>query len=214
MTKPILSAVVGTNAELIAEVARLYLKPGMSVIDLTYGRGVFWKTADLWGIELTKCDIAPQFQDVHRQDFTNLSGTLYDDDTYDVAVFDPPYMHGQGAKGAKSTIKASIADCYKNNDADQAPMNHTRIMADYYEPGMREAARVVKPGGQVWVKCKDEIEAGKQRWSHREVYEIAEKLGLKAKDLFMLVQTTTPAMRQEVQHHARKNHSILWVFEK
>jgi hypothetical protein len=64
------------------------------------------------------------------------------------------------------------------------------------------------------VKCKDEIESGKQCWSHIEILEEATKLGLYGKDLFILVPTSrTSSGRWKRQLHARKVHSYLWVFE-
>ena len=44
---------------------------------------------------------------------------------------------------------------------------------------------MLRPNGQVWVKCQDEIESGRQCWSHIEIRAIARKLGFKAKDLFI-----------------------------
>lgn len=38
--KPILTGVVGTNAELIAEVFKIYVPVGSVVADVTYGRGL------------------------------------------------------------------------------------------------------------------------------------------------------------------------------
>src|SRR5690606_5361610 len=42
----VLTALQGTNADLIERVAQIYLKPGMAVADVTYGKGVFWQKVD------------------------------------------------------------------------------------------------------------------------------------------------------------------------
>lgn len=74
--------------------------------------------------------------------------------------------HPRSARGSKSlTTKSSRSPLYRG--------------------GLREARRVLRPNGQVWVKCQDEIESGRQCWSHIEIRAIARKLGFKAKDLFI-----------------------------
>jgi hypothetical protein len=79
---------------------------------------------------------------------------------------------------------------------------------------MTEARRVLKPSGsQLWVKCKDEVSSGKQRWSHLELYQRALTLGFTARDLFVLVaKSPLLGYRWTTQIHARKTHSYLWVF--
>jgi hypothetical protein len=83
-----------------------------------------------------------------------------------------------------------------------------------YEKGMTEACRILKPGGLLLVKCQDEVESGRQRWSHLEIYEIAKRLGMAGHDLFVLVQKRNPMIQRANQKHARKNHSYLWIFKK
>ena len=45
--EPVYTCVQGTNADLIAAVARLYLKKGDRLADITFGRGVFWQKLNL-----------------------------------------------------------------------------------------------------------------------------------------------------------------------
>jgi hypothetical protein len=66
----------------------------------------------------------------------------------------------------------------------------------------------------LWVKCQDEVQSGKQCWSHIEIRGIAADLGLSAKDLFILVGTPRATRRHLRQQHARKTHSYLWIFER
>lgn len=198
-TAPVLTCCQGTNADLIASVARLYLKKGARIADLTYGRGVFWQQVDLSNYNFCKSDklTCPSTP----YDFGNLP---YDSESFDAVVFDPPYAHHAG--------NMRVESCYQN--ATTTYQHNHRDIIEGYRRGMKEAARILKPGGTAWVKCQDEIEAGKQRRSSIELFQIAQELGLLDQDLFVLMQETSPAIRHRDQHHARKNHSYLWVFRK
>lgn len=227
---PILTCVRGGNADLIAEVARLYLKKGMKVADITFGRGVFWKKVDFGKVDLAeffagditgpaKVDVRltsnghPFLALVNFYDFTK--DRLLPDDHYDAVVLDPPYMHG----GA--TVKKSIRRCYRNGGKSTKYVSHEAILGLYHS-GMIAAWRALKRGGTLWVKCQDEIESGKQKWSHVEILDLAGRrcaqtkgeVPFKAVDFFVLMQATTPARRLPYQLHARKNHSYLWIFKK
>jgi tRNA G10 N-methylase Trm11 len=188
----------GTNAQLIANVACLYLKDGMVIADVTYGRGNFWQK-----IDLTKYDFHASDQATCPEapyDFRHLP---YDDNTFDVLVLDPPYIsHTHGNKFISQ-------DTY--NNFSTAGMDHGDII-QMYSDGLKEAFRVVKPKGLVWVKCQDEM-SDKQRWSHIEILNLAETMRFKAEDLFIYVQSGKMPIRGK-QIHARKNHSYLWVFKK
>ena len=200
--KPVLTALVGGNDELIERVAKIYLKAGDKVADVTFGRGVFWKKIDLKYIVLNTSDLVTV--ENGKYDFRALP---YKDNEFDVVVLDPPYMHGSGS------VKPSLNKCYQNNSAATTSMSHEKII-DMYVEGALEARRILKKGGLLWVKCQDEIESGRQRWSHVEILALVEAIGFKAIDLFVLVSTAGPLMRRKYQLHARKNHSYLWIFKK
>ena len=197
MTAPVVSVVTGDNSDLIAEVARLYLKPEHRVADLTYGKGVFWRK--LPRVDVTGSDIIT----VPERPY-DLRSTPYEPASFDVVVLDPPYIHSPGDH---------TTDHRYQNAATTKGFLHADIRK-LYQDGMREAARIAKPGGQVWVKCKDQVQSSIQRWAHVEMLADAQALGLYGRDLFILVPTSrTPAGRWARQFHARKVHSYLWVFD-
>lgn len=187
-----LTARVGNNADLLVDCMKMYANFGDVIVDVTYGKGVFWQKIDLSLYDFKGTDLEGGV------DFKNLP---YGDASVDLLVLDPPYMHG----GA--TIKASINDCYRNQNTSHASV--IRL----YAGGILEAARVLKKKGRIFVKCQDEIESGKQRWSHLELMSILESFGFCALDLFVLQQKSVPAMRQKTQKTARKNHSFMIVAE-
>jgi len=184
----------------MAEVARLYLKDGSKVADITYGKGVFWKEIDqshfeLFASDLLTCSDCPY-------DFINLP---YNDKEFDIVVFDPPYCHNPGHM---------ITDKNYQNRATTRGFYHKDII-ELYRLGMTEGVRILKKNGFLWVKCKDEIESSQQQMSHIEIHDIAVKeLDLYVKDLFILMQKNRPVIQFKNQQHARKNHSYLWIFKK
>jgi hypothetical protein len=174
---------------------------------MTYGQGRFWRDVALDRYRFTSMDIDPIGQvqaDIRKLPFADAS--------FDIAVLDPPYVHNAGTRnphdyGATTTRY--------NGHATTAGMYNLDIMA-LYQAGMGEAFRVLNPeGGQLWVKCKDEVEREVQRWSHIRIYQMALELGFCARDLFVLTGMTAPQRWPgRVQRHARKLHSYLWVFAR
>lgn len=194
------AVVYGNNADLIAEVAKLYATNDPNIADLTYGKGVFWrKTPDL---RVLGSDMVTQPK--RPYDFRDLP---YADAAFDIAVLDPPYIHSPGKHQTDSRYQ---------NAATTKGMLWRDLRQQLYIPGMREAMRIVKPaGGQVWVKCKDQVQSGMHRWCHAELLHDALELGLYPRDLFILIaKSRTSNKRWSVQHHARKPHSFLWVFQR
>lgn len=200
---PVTTITVGTNADLIADVAKLYLADGDVVADITYSTGRFWKKVNLSRYRFLPSDLIPAAGDVTAADFRALP---YGDGTIDTVVFDPPYIHSPG--------KGMLATRY-NGLATTDMITYADIMK-LYEDGMTEACRVLRDGGQLWVKCKDTLASERQRWSHITIFELADKLGLYARDLFLLVPPAPSSVttgRWARQIHARKVHSYLWIFE-
>jgi hypothetical protein len=198
------TVVEGTNADLIRNVARLYYIPDNAIVaDVTFGHGVFWKKLGRTRFRLIGSDkrIMPGISLVAdiRQ------GLPYADSSIDVFVLDPPYVH-TGPNG-------HYLDHRYGGAATTANHSHADIL-DLYGKGMVEARRVLRRGGYLWVKTQDEIESGRQQWTHIEIYEIAKELGFKRRDLFVLVPRPIKTKRWRKQHHARKTHSYLWVFEQ
>jgi tRNA G10 N-methylase Trm11 len=189
---PVLTATVGTNADLFPKILEMYVPDGSTVADVTYGKGVFWRNVEDGKYDLKATDLQMGV------DFKSLP---YLDKSMDALVLDPPYMHG----GA--TVKDSINKCYRNQNT-----SHESVIR-LYTGGILEAARVLKKGGRIIVKTQDEIESGRQRHSHVEILQILEMLGFRILDTFVLVQSATPAMREKYQKTARKNHSFALVGE-
>ena len=201
----VLSVVNGSNADLIAHIAPLYIHDNAQVRDVTWGKGAFWTKVNTSRFTVQGSDIADHIgghDGVIKADFTDLPD---EDESADLVVLDPPYVHTPGKH---------MTNARYNNEATTTGMYH-RDIRELYKRGMSEAWRITKYGGQLWVKGKDEVESGVQCWSHAELREDAESLGFYARDLFILVPKSRTSMnRWSKQLHARKVHSFLWVFDK
>jgi tRNA G10 N-methylase Trm11 len=209
MIIPVTTVTFGSNAALIAEVCSLYVKPDSLVADVTYGTGRFWKEANVSTFKLLASDLRSGLKNVMIPDsqlscdFRNLP---YLDSSIDVVVFDPPYIHAPG--------KGMMSERYGGKDTTDLA-SYSNIMS-LYKDGMKEANRILRDGGQLWVKCKDTLSSDRQRWSHINVFNMSESLGMYARDLFILIPPSPLSVttnRWARQLHARKTHSYLWVFE-
>jgi phage N-6-adenine-methyltransferase len=197
---PVLTSYQSNNDHLMAQVARLYFRPGDRVADVTYGTGRFWRLTDLTQYDFHPSDLLTVPD--HPYDFRSLPYPCQD---FDVHVFDPPYMHHPPAR-------RYLCSDYRNYDTTKGS-SHADIIR-LYRDGMVEGYRILKPGGLMLVKCKDETEGGRQRMSHIEVHDIAvHELGMEVADFFVLTQKMLLFLFRH-DNHARKNHSYLWVFQK
>jgi len=153
--------VYGTNAELLAAAARLYVADGALVADVTYGKGHFWKHTN-GRFRVLGSDIMTVKKAALRADCRELP---YRDETFDAIVFDPPYVW-------VSHPRMIFHDRY-NGGATFDCFNIDDIMK-LYQGGMTEARRVLKPRGRLLVKGMDQAVGSRQRWFSRELPEFAE----------------------------------------
>jgi DNA modification methylase len=197
---PVLTSYQSNNDHLMAQVARLYFRPGDRVADVTYGTGRFWRKVDLTQYDFHPSDLLTVPD--HPYDFRYLP---YRSADFDVHVFDPPYMRHPPAR-------RYLDSDYHNYETTRG-FTHGDII-NLYRDGMAEGWRILKPEGLMLVKCKDEIEGGLQRMSHIEIHDIAvHELGMEVEDLFVLTQKMLLVLFRH-DNHARKIHSYLWVFRK
>ena len=184
-----------SNAYLIADVAKLGYLDG-SVLDVTYGLGVFWQQ---WRPEsLTACDL-----DVDKSpmgvsvDFTDLP---FDDRSFNAVVFDPPYK-------LNGTPTESVDSRYGVHQRSTWQDRHTLICN-----GIDECARVSKR--IVLLKCMDQVVSGHKRWQTIEFTNHAATKGLDLIDRFDLLVNPRPQPSNRRQLHAQGNYSTLLVFEQ
>jgi len=133
-----------SNGEAMLRIAEMYLRrPGISVLDMTFGKGRFWTELVDWDIDLVALDIASMDGINVRADFRRLP---FPDQAFDAAVFDPPY-YGHGKQYRTETLKNPKQNAWFNAAVLGEPVRNI------YMKGLLEACRVVRNGGPIIVKC-------------------------------------------------------------
>ena len=199
------SARVGTNDELFPQILSLYVEPGNTVADVTYGQGVFWRRIPKDRYHVLATDV------LKGVDCRSLP---YKEKTIDCVVLDPPYMHTPG--GTAHVGHQNYEGYYRNNSTGNGNGRkyHEAVLDLYFAAG-KEAYRVLRDQGIFIVKCADEVCANQQRLTHVELINEFASIGFVVEDLFVLVRWNRPGVSRLIkQVHARKNHSYFLVFRK
>jgi DNA modification methylase len=200
----VLTCYKGNNDTLLAQVARLYFKPGMRIADVTFGAGRWWRKVDLTEYDFHASDLLTVPE--HRYDCRHLP---YPSASFHVHCLDIPYIH-QMRGGSKYRIHR--AD-YKSAETTKG-FTYQDVM-ELFRAGMTEGHRILVPGGLMLVKCQDMIVHGQQLMAHIDVHNLAvHELGMRVEDFFVLTQPSPLLQFGRSPGHAKKNHSFLWVFRK
>lgn len=189
-----------SNAELMVACRELgYLSDEMTILDVTYGLGSFWKAWMPKG--LIGCDLDPTKSPIgYSVDFRK---TLFDDGYFDAVVLDPPYkLQGTGHKD-ENDARYGLGDYMPWQD------RHEMI-----REGITEGARVIRPKGYLLVKCMDQVCGGRKRWQTVEFTAWGGMLGLALVDMMHLLTTPRPQPEGRRQVHSLQNFSTLLVFQK
>lgn len=185
------------NGPLIAAAAVLWIGDDDTVLDMTYGRGLFW--TEYRPTTLITHDLA-----LDGVDFRSLPE---ESATVDVVVFDPPYI----AQGGRDT--STLPDFLDRYGLVNVPKT-TQELDLLIWGGMVEARRVLRPGGRLLVKCMDYINGGRYVQGRHTVVSYAHDLGLVQVDEFVHFSGTGPQPPRPRQLHSRRAHSFLCVFRK
>ena len=199
------SASAEGNDRVFSRILGLYVKPGSTVADVTYGKGVFWRRVPDGTYEVRATDIRSGV------DCRNLP---YDAGEIDCVVLDPPYMHSPG--GTAHTGHKPFEAHYRNNGSgNRTGSKYHEAVLDLYRDAGQEAWRVLRERGVLIVKCQDEVCANRQRFTHVEIMGMYAEIGFVAEDLFVVMRNNKPGVSRAIrQVHARKNHSYFLVFWK
>lgn len=208
-TDVIQCASVGTNADVFPSILELYAKPGAVIADTTYGKGVFWQNVPLGRYTLRATDL---------MDGTDARTLPYADGSLDMAVFDPPYMHGKTPYTTGGDMKRFDA-AYRNTESEAkasgTALAYHRATIDLYVQAAKEASRVLKDRGVYVVKCQDEVCANRNYFTHMELPVELAAFGFRLEDIFIVVRRDNAGLSRVItQIHARKNASYFLILIK
>jgi hypothetical protein len=193
----IIGSVSYSQDEIMKGIIALYCPNGFE-LDPTYSKGNFYKVIPQ---PKFKSDLVPQCEGVALRDCRTL---LFENDSLESIMFDPPFVGGSQADGLPGIIKTRFG--YFKNIPE---------LWEFYTQSMREFYRVLKDGGILIFKCQDSVESGKQYLSHVYIINEAVKIGFYPEDIFILVtDTRLISPNQFNQKHCRKFHSYFVVLKK
>ena len=196
---PILPSVFqGTNADLMAAVAPLYLTG--SVLDVTHGNG---DTAGGWWRRFTPDPFTFHDLAIDGVDFTDLP---HIDGEFDTVTFDPPYVLSGGAAGPGAV---DLRDRF----GLEAGRFSNATLHDLILGGLAESLRVAS--GYCLVKCMEYAQGGKFHDVPTMVTVAATAAGWTLHDRIVHHTGTGPGSHniKEVKR-ARRHHSYLIVFSR
>jgi len=190
------------NGPLLAAAATLWIKDTDEVLDLPYGRGKFW--TEFRPRLFTTNDLNEQGPAQYHDDFRS---TGWDAESFDVIVFDPPYI----SPGGRDT--STIPD-FNNRYGLEGTPRTTADLIVLIASGITEAARLLNPGGRLFVKCMDYQEGSTFHTIRHSVVDAALQVGLRQVDEFVHYSGTGPQPGGRKQHVSRRAHSFLCIFRK
>lgn len=188
-----------TNADQFPDILRLHVptsrkKP--AILDMTWGRGVFWKRVDPAGYRLARMDLRRTKGVDVLADFARVPFMA---ESFDCAVLDPPY-------------KLSGTDTIERYGV--TPGEWKRVEG-HYRAAMGEAARVLRKGGNLVVKGQNQVVSGMVSWMELTIVDLGRSFGLEPLDKFLLVRPRPrPQPSGRKQQHARNNYSFWWVMRR
>jgi hypothetical protein len=193
------------NGPLIEAAASLWIKPDDLVVDVTYGLGRFW--THYKPERFVAHDLDPEKGD--GVDFRNLPEQTA---SVDVIVFDPPYV---SVGGRDTSTTKDMLGRYGLVSAPKTPAGIDELIAE----GLKECARVLSPGGRLFLKSCDYISSGKYHAGHLRALNNALFSGyFVILDEFIHHSGTGPQPSTNLdgtprrQVHSRRSHSFLNIF--
>lgn len=196
-----------SQEEIINNILALHAPEGVIDADVTYSKGVFYKSGVVKQ-PLLKFDLEPQTADTIASDSRSLPLEVQ---SVNCIMFDPPFViAGNTYKTNTDENSSRIAKRFS------AYSNFEQLKEHYYN-SLKEFYRVLKDGGIVIFKCQNTVSGGKQLFSHYFILKSAIELGFYPKDEFVLLsksKMTSFGGRWNKQQHAMKYHSFFLVLKK
>ena len=187
-----------TNADLVVDLVTLgYLHDGLSVLDLTYGKGRFW--SKYRPPLLVTNDLDVTLATDHHFDFRG-DRPAHLRAAFDVTVCDPPY-------GLRGTVNDTNGD-YGLGEYLPVAERHAMMKA-----GLSATYDYTKPGGLVIYKCQEQTCNGRKYPQPYMVHDWAMREGLEYESTFH-VHSHRPQPAGRGQKLVHQNYSSALLFRR
>lgn len=201
--QPLPSVWTGDDASLLEQMLKFYpRKEPHDILDATVNAGRIWKGTKRKVIGL---DINP----AHRPTVVGDNRDMpFDDASFDVVVYDPPHVPGQGNGRTKDFVS-------RFGLTVQAGKEQGYSLAFLYPPFVAEAFRVLRPEGMLLAKIADYVFNHRFHWAHCDFLAAASAGGFCPCDCIVKVRNN-PIIdpKWKSAHHCRKQHCFWLVCRK
>jgi len=163
------SVINGNDGAVLSVLFALHAPSNPVVLDATYGKGVMWKKVE---VRPWRNDIAPDLDTDSHYDFRHFPAEWTA--RFDVVVFDPPHITEVGVNA-----RLARGNPYGLRDVNGKALAEVDV-AHLFPAFLREAQRVLRPGGCVFAKIKDGVHRSRFRWLSHDFKVAAEQYGMTA----------------------------------
>jgi SAM-dependent methyltransferase len=196
------SVIRGKDRDVLPVLLGLHAVRDPEILDCTYNRGVMWKGLDYQPVTL---DVDPQFGCDYTADFRHMP---FDDDSFDVIIFDPPHLPAAVASPGSSGLQRLQYGLTEHGDYRQGD-----DIADVFVPFLAEAYRVLRRDGVVLAKIADFVHNHRYQWSHVDFIQAARDVGMTPCDVVIKADPTAANLKSSKWvnvRHLRRAHCY-WI---
>jgi hypothetical protein len=192
-----------SNAELMHDLVRIgYVDPKRKIVDLTYGRGTWWRMLLDEGHRLSQLHT----HDIDRDGVDFRQKLPHRARSAHTVTFDPPYV---STGGRKTSTLEEFNDRYGILYSEKTPeLNQERLI----NPGIKNAARILAPDGKLIVKAANYISSNTYKQAVRWSIEYAESIGLELHDQMFTAGHVRAQPGGRKINHSRNNYSVALIF--
>ncbi len=152
--EPLSSVWEGSDGDLLEAMFNFYATiPVEPILDATYNAGRFWKGSTR---KVVSMDIDPPYKPMIVGDNRKMKNVL--SSRFGVLVYDPPHVGPQGRDKSKKRFDVdfgAMVECGKEQDWN---------LSYLYPPFLKQAKRVLRPGGLLLAKITDMVSNHKPKW--------------------------------------------------
>jgi protein gp37 len=194
--------------QFLDELIALYCdKPEPDILDPTCNKRRMWgKSEHLKSEKFITMDLNP---DVNPDVVGDNTNTPFDDNSFDLIVYDPPHTGDQRKSKTDFASKYGIGISTKNPETGKwGNLFHT------YEPFLKEAKRILRSEAILLVKLADVTHCAKFQFATAEFYSVAEKFDFELLGKYVLPRKGViidPKWKKA--SHPRQNHCTWMAFK-